>query len=306
MPIDKGYRYILTVTDIATRLSDAEPLKSRYSDNVVSAFKKIYSRGILKIPSKMVTDQGSEFKKSVLDYFIENGTSLRYAKPGRSRQIAVVEKTNQLLVKHLFHRMQAQELLTGQKSIEWVEDLPNAIKEINSQRERDPPEIKTHITCSGDDCELLNIGTRVRVKLDHPNDYVSGKRLHGGFRTSDIRWDPEIFEIKDLKLLPGQPPMYVVNKSGNPNEIDNTVYYTKAQFQIVPENEEAPPPRIIRGKPEIFVVSKIVDKSVEKGNKVYYRVRWKGYGQNDDTWETRESLIKDIPNLIDDYEKNVK
>ena len=44
MPIDKGYKYILTVVDIASKVIDAQPLKDRSSDDVIYGFDKIFSR----------------------------------------------------------------------------------------------------------------------------------------------------------------------------------------------------------------------------------------------------------------------
>jgi len=107
LPIDNGYRYSLVVTDIATRLSDAVPLKNKSSKTVKDALKVIYKRGILKKPETLTMDSGAEFKGKVLDYLKNNGIAYKYAKPGRHRQVAMVERTNQYLGKGLFVRMQA-------------------------------------------------------------------------------------------------------------------------------------------------------------------------------------------------------
>ena len=40
---DGDYKYLLVIVDVATRAVDAEPLKSRDSDTVYKAFKKIYA-----------------------------------------------------------------------------------------------------------------------------------------------------------------------------------------------------------------------------------------------------------------------
>src|ERR1700679_2620804 len=40
LPNDNGYKYVLVVIDITTRLSDAVPLKTKNSTEVIKAFKK--------------------------------------------------------------------------------------------------------------------------------------------------------------------------------------------------------------------------------------------------------------------------
>lgn len=299
MPEDQGYNYALVVTDIATRLSDAVPLKGKSSKEVLAAFKKIYKRGILKLPENVYMDSGSEFHKEVKKYFDNEDVTIKFGKPGRHRQMSVVERTNQYIAKAAFMRMHAQEILTGEVSKEWIEDLPKFIKAINKKRGKKPPKPATTMKCEGDACNILSLGTKVRVNLDYPIDYTSGNKLHGKFRITDIRWNPIIKTIKNILLLPGRPPLYLVNKD-NSDKIDNSVAYTKNQLQVVSSNEEPPEARVVRGNPGTFVVQKILDKKKEKG-KFYYEVKWKG--QKDTTWEPRSTLLEDVPQMVKEFDE---
>ena len=63
------------------------------------------------------------------------------------------------------------------------------IKALNKKRKTKPKELTLEpFVCEGNSCTLLEDGTKVRVKLDNPINYVDEKRLHGTFRASDIRW----------------------------------------------------------------------------------------------------------------------
>jgi hypothetical protein len=230
LPNDRGYRYALVVVDIATRKTDAEPIKNKLADTVLKAMKNIYNRKILKVPKILEVDSGSEFK-GVFEQYYENILKLRVKEPGRHRQQSVVETRNGLISKTLQKRMLAQEVNTNQESNEWVDFLPQVIRAINDHYTQQPHEIPadTPIRCSGEACHILPLGTMVRVQLDNPVTYVDEARLHGKFGIGDIRWTKEVYPITQLFLRPGQPPMYQVNDN-------ESVAYTRNQFRSLSSN----------------------------------------------------------------------
>jgi len=136
LPEDNGYKYALVVVDIGSKLVDAVPLKTKESKGVVKGFKKIYARKILTKPFKIETDSGSEFKDAFKTWAKDEGIKVKTAKPHRHRQVAMVERRNQMIGKKLFYRMTEQEILTGETSREWVSDLLEVIKEINKRTKK--------------------------------------------------------------------------------------------------------------------------------------------------------------------------
>lgn len=306
MPTDKGYKYILVVVDIGSRLTDAQPLKSKTASEVLQAFKKIYRpRNFLQIPKRLEVDPGNEFKAEVKKYFNDNKVFVRVGKKARHRQQAIVERRNQIIATALFRRMAAEEILTEEPSTEWVDDLPIVIREMNkyttTRKNKPPPSTPV---CQGNSCNLLEPGTIVRVILEEPEDVAKGKRLHGTFRSTDIRWNPEIRVIKEVLIKPGFPPMYLLDGNIGPQKTE-PVAYTKNQLQVVPKNEQYPSYKLIKHPENVksFRVAKLVNKK-KQGNRIYYLVKWVGYPDDQNTWEPRSKLIVDVPHLVNQYESN--
>ena len=194
--------------------------------------------------------------------------------------------------------MNAQEMLTGEDSRDWSDDLPIMVKALNELWQRDPPQIpRDPLRITAKD-ELLPEGTRVRVALDEPISVI-GKKLHGKFRTGDIRWDPEVKTIKKLMLSPDQPPTYLVSGPHGRLGVSRCAY-TRKRLQVVPNNENPPPDSVIRGKPERYVPEKILRQRTRNG-KLQYLVKWERYPESEATWEPADKLQEDVPNLITEF-----
>jgi hypothetical protein len=300
LPTDKGFKYALVVVDIATGVTDAEPLKTKTSQEVKEGFKKIYMRKKLKFPNRLSVDNGTEFKGVVAIYFDQHDVLIRRGEPYRHRQQALAESRNKTISTALFKRMTAQEELTGEVSTHWIKDLPKVIDSINKSIAKRKPKVYPDVpTCSGDSCILLPLHAKVRASLSEPISNITGAHESGRFRATDIRFNPKIRTVTQRLLRPGQPPMYLLDTK--PGE--KIIAYTKNQLQVVSGNDTLPDPnKVIRGKPKHYIVDEILDKKKEK-NRIFYLVKWKGFKET--TWEPRAKLLEDgMKLLIEDYENH--
>ena len=105
LPNDKGFKYLLVVIDISTKLVDAQPLRQKTAQTVLNAMKKIYERGTLKLPKRIEVDDGGEFKSIFHEYFEDKDTYIRRGKPGRHKMQAYVERANQNLGTKIFQKI---------------------------------------------------------------------------------------------------------------------------------------------------------------------------------------------------------
>jgi hypothetical protein len=169
LPEDRGYNYALVVVDTYDRSMDAEPMKSTKSKECVQAMKKIFKRKYLDPPILMMqVDNGSEFKASFRTYITTDlQIILKYGKPYRSRQQALVERYNWTISRAIARYQLVKEEVTGEPSTEWVDYLPTIVKVLNQELVRENPMRNKNkgpvCRASKGDCELLNKGDKVRV-----------------------------------------------------------------------------------------------------------------------------------------------
>ena len=297
------FKYALVVVDIGSRLIDAEPMTHKTAKHAVEAINTIYNRKkgrILQQPKVLFADAGSEFKGEFKTYCEEKKIYLVYGKKYRHRQLALVESANARISRPLYKRMLKQEVITGEESREWVLELPKVIKQLNKERAKKPlPEENENFECVGDDCNLLDVGDKVRVLLDAPVRYVDDQRLQGyRFRATDHRWSTTIKEITEVILTPNQPPQYGLDN-------DKTVLYTKYQLKVVsdadhnmPDKKHIAPAGVNHMGQELYEY-KIV-KEEKKGKLNGYIVQFQ---DNTQEWKKRSELSKQAINAFEKKNK---
>ena len=176
LPNDDGYRYLLVVVDIATRLCDAEPIKNKEAATVRDAMKKIFKRKVLKMPLRLEVDPGNEFK-GAFKTFYEKLLHIVTKVAGRHRQQAVVETKNYQIGKVLNARMLSEEINNNLTSRSWVDIVPQVVKSINQHfsHKAETTDINAPIRTNKFSSTLLPIGTKVRYQLDNPENYDGTK-----------------------------------------------------------------------------------------------------------------------------------
>ena len=309
LPNDKGYVYALVICDVGSRLVDAVEMKSRDPEDVIIAFNKIYRRKILSKPKVLTTDAGTEFRGKVEQYLTSIGIHHNMAKVVSHRSVSLAERKNQTIGKIIHKIILKVELVSRGKnsSSQWVQYLPNIIAMINKKvHEAKVAKVSDKPTYNlKHKVDLLSVGQQVRVALDNPVD-IHGKPKFGGFRSSDHRWATTIRTIKFLLMKPNEPVMYLLDGKFGDKKIECTGYtrnqLQKVSRQEVPEHETVAPVPIEEDR---FEFEKILE-SKKVGNRLCYLIKWKGYHKKHSTWEARSELMKDVPQAVLTYEKNIQ
>jgi transposase InsO family protein len=269
----KTYKYALTVIDVASRYKAAWPLTSKNSDEVASAFNKIYlglegpsgtgstnqGSSNLKWPKAICVDAGREFMGDVTRLMTKHNVSVSRADAGNHRAQALVERFNRTLAEKLFTVQYAQEILKEARqekdvrSREWVNNLQVVVKELNNTKTRlikmTPEEaIKKDnvesVTRSAKDQvdkneQVIDLGPHEKVRyLLEPGEIEGDTRR----RATDPIWSLEMYDIEDVTRGlglqgPSQPYLYKLR--------DIKRRFVKDELLIVPAQSELPPDNIL-------------------------------------------------------------
>jgi hypothetical protein len=297
LPDDDGYKYLFVVIDVATRLMDCRKLTDRTASQCRDAIKSIYtSKKYITFPMELMHDDGSEFKGVFDEYVRDNGVSVIVPTlVGKKQIMAVVEWANKVIGECLNRIMFAQEYIYHDTIKWWTDSLEKVVVAFNEVYKRDPIVVSGNTPPVGNDVEVLTVGTRVRVMLYRPElqfdqDYKLDKSK---FRVGDQRWDKDITRIRSVRILPGQPVLYRVEK------YPTGPSFTRKHLQLVPETEFEPDPSILTK----HIPERIIEKRRLRG-KVQYLVKWRGFElDRERDWVDHAELKKENQDLITEFNR---
>jgi hypothetical protein len=284
-----GYKYLLTVIDIYSNYCDFEPLKTKSANEVLSAFKKIFKRGIVPEPKASVrTDSGSEFKSVVDKYMYDNNILHLWSLKDRHKQMANVESLNRVVARVLMTYLQNK----GDGYKNWTDIIEPLRKGLNDAKSHPKDQDMSKYTPP-----MLN--------LEHPPKYKVGdlvyRRLEKSINDSGQQNHDKRFRAGDVRyeMVPRKIKQVVLYSSPNPYRyiLETIPSVSYAEQELLPaENETA----------EKYRIKKIVGKKTEK-KKTYYLVHWQGFKVADATWEPKQQLIEDgFQNVLNDYDESLK
>ena len=176
---DNGSKYLLVVVDIGTGKTDARKLANRTGATVLKAVLDIYKKHkYLVEPMRIQVDAGTEFADTIA-YFRKRGVGVRVAATGRHSQQALVENMNKTIGSAILKLQLNNELATGEKDTNWTTYLPDILELVNQHAKATKKPLtesdNADVKCDGTECDLLEEGALVRVKLDYPRD-IKGNR----------------------------------------------------------------------------------------------------------------------------------
>ena len=239
----RTYKYALTVVDVASRFKEAEPLTSKGAAEVAEALSRIYKRSPLKWPKLLQVDPGKEFMGAVSQLLAKHGVSVRRGRVDVHRDQGIVERFNRTLAERLFEHQYAQEMLSEQRSSEWVARLPAVVAALNGEvtrligkRPSDAIRRKAVSARPAAPARHRPIGFKeqklppeVGVRyLYQPGELEGGRR-----RATDPTWSLTVHRVERTVTKSDDPVVYYLDGPSRS--------FVREELQVVPPDTQSPP-----------------------------------------------------------------
>jgi hypothetical protein len=288
----RDYKYLLNGIDMSSRYFYSIALKNKTDKEVLQGFKKIMKKSKFKA---IRSDNGSEFiNKIFVDFLDKNNIKQILSEPSKPQSNGMIERANASIKEVI------QKSLEINEKYDWVLNLQNLVDNINNSQHRitgfTPSKIQDAVLENNE--ELLNKAQENELKTKRGNIskekfYVKDlvRIIQPSDKTRQV-WSNDIYEVEKV---------YMPKKSYSVYEYKLKGLKDKFKEEELLKVDGIPQNKIL--KVNKFVISKLI-KPLIKNNVAYYEVMWKGYKET--TNEPREELLKDVPKMINQFEKKNK
>ena len=362
---NKGYRYIMTILDSYSREVSLIALKSKTKEEVFQNLTG-YMEEINEFPTQLISDQGSEFKTTIMkEYAKKNNIRLTFQDSYTPQ--ANIENQNKMV------RTILQHTFIKNKNLVWYNQMQNVTDVINEhvRNTYTPP---SEVQKNPHNTIVQKVGDLCRVKTSLFSSEIRKLNKSGYSKYIPVKWSVQVFSvIKVIRYRTANSlPRYELETQVGKNVVLNAnddkplrFNHTDLQFIDVTLNNELTnadearlnnteelideldiddndinnnnvpnvvhkdqvvSDRILRStlandvpefikkklfkkspekkkvvEEEKYIVEKLIGKKTKKG-KIYYKVLWQGYSEDESTWELKKRLIIDgFKDMIDEY-----
>jgi transposase InsO family protein len=287
-----GFKYLLNGIDMGSRFVYSQAMKNKTDVEALKAFKKIYTQSKIRA---IRSDNGSEFiNKKFVDFLKKNNIKQILSEAGKPQSNGMIERANST-IKELI-----QKSVELNQNFDWVKNLKKLIDNINNSQHRitgfTPNQIQEAF--KNEDTEILDkaYDTELKKKV--------GNLSKQEFKVRDL---VRLYQPSDKTRQVWSNKIYTVEKVFKPQKSYSVYEYKLREFKDRFKEEELlrvyenPQNKILNTQK--FSISKLI-KPVMKDDIAYYEVKWKGYSET--TLEPREVLLKDVPKMVNQFEKKEK
>jgi hypothetical protein len=298
----EGYRYILFLICHASRWTEAIPLRVADTTNVLKAF---HDNWITRygIPDEVISDNSSVFDGKAATSFWND------RKIQKIKVSAYHQSSNGLCERNISELVDTLKLNSGELTDTWADQLPTALASLRNKMSNatglSPYQYIFGADMSSPISETLGIQKRLDIAA----------RLLTHIRTEENRSQEgtSIFKVNDLVLVKNSSPEhkfsprwsgpYTITKQvsnhvfdledSRKNQIrrhtDLMKQYWRRGDEEETENGEQKKKK--KKKEKEYEIEKIVYSKIVDGERMY-RIRWKGFTEQDDTWEPLSHFSK--------------
>jgi hypothetical protein len=269
-----GYVNILTVIDIFSKYAWAIPLKTKLGQEIVKAFKFIFTTSGRK-PIKLQTDKGVEFVNIQFQKFLQS-ENVGFFTTNSDLKAAICERFNRTLKTRMWR------YFTHNNTRRYIDVLDKLVEAYNNSKHRTIGIEPVNVTLANQSKiwkkvyksknKFVRKNSKPKFFVNEPVRISTAKLIFEKGYTGN--WTDEIFFVDKIyqKFLPF---MYRIR--------DNLGEILKGRFY----EQELQSVRISVDKE--YKIEKIIDRR-KRGKKFEVLVKWLGYPDSANTWEPEENI----------------
>lgn len=280
-----GFKYVLTAIDLFSKKAHAIPLKNKEDVTVAIGMKKILDK-IGKLKS-VRSDNGSEFiSNEFVKLMADNEIKHIFSLPHKPQSNGNIERFNGVLKRLINMSIKTDENFNWVKDLETLTDNYNSTKQVTTGERPDDVEQYTN--------------------YDEVKEHIK-KRVLGHKQEETLRFvkgDKVRIHVTDEKNKSNfSKDIYTIKKSYQPRSKVSTPCYYLEEIEGKYYNNDLIKVESVENKTKVvvkFQISSIV-KPVVRNKTKFYQVKWTGY--KDTTVEPRTELMKDVPKMVNQFDK---
>ena len=259
---NKGYKYLLTVIDVFSKVAWAEPLKSKSAKDMLTALQRLKGH-FPTSPLRVQTDQGTEFLAKPVQAWFKKNNWHHFVTRGDPKA-SLVERWHRTLKQRMFR------YFTAHNTLRWIDVLPYLVMAYNKTFHRSIAMAPLDVNADNEEQVWNRLykarfrPRRVKKPSHKVGDKVRLQKKHRPFKKGYLPgWTDEVFSVSAIKK--GALPLYnVVEWDGTP--ITGRFYEHDLQ-------------KVYMDDQSLFRVERVMQR--KKGQVL---VRWKGWPSKYDSW----------------------
>ena len=268
-----GYKHLLVDVDVGSRRMYVRPLKTKRTDEVADAFELIFrqvrSEGHA-LPFAVQCDRGGEFdSRHMRAVAAKHGVRVFYTTDPEVKA-SVCERAIRTLMQMLYRYFSLNNTLS------YLPVLQDVVKSYNNTRHSTTGMAPADVKKSDGGALWEKQFMRNQPVPEEPRlaegDHVYVRRLPRAFRKGYVsKYTGEVFVV--ARVVRTDPPTYLLKDlRGEP--VEGPFYHQElAKLDSSGDPED-----------KLYEVEEILDRKKTKKDGVMYKVRWRNYGKEFDSW----------------------